>query len=129
MSEQLAATRRGFAFVLCATALLGMASACGPKYVLLATITGDAAVGDAAVGDAAVGDAAVGDAGLHELCNGPIDCRPGTICVKSATACDAQGTCEPAVSCLNAPYSPVCGCNLATYVNDCQRINAGVGQT
>jgi hypothetical protein len=122
MSEQLAATTRGLAFMLCATALLGLGSGCGsPKDFALATISRDAAASDAAVSDAAAGDA-----GLHQPCTLPSQCGPGTFCSTPAAMCDAPGTCEPTVSCSDNTYSPVCGCNMVTYLNDCERLKAGV---
>jgi hypothetical protein len=126
MSAQLAATRRWIASVLCSTALLGVASACGsPKNIPLAFIPGSDA-GDAAASDAAVSDVAVGDAGLHQPCSSAADCMPGTVCLMAPTVCDA-GTCEQAVSCSDTSYNPQCGCNMVTYLNNCELLKAGVG--
>jgi hypothetical protein len=56
-------------------------------------------------------------------------CLPGEFCDLQPGRCHVQeiaGVCVPQPEVCTRDYRPVCGCNGATYGNDCTRIAAGV---
>ena len=59
-------------------------------------------------------------------------CAPGLVCdgpfPELACAPDVGGTCQVRPEVCDLIYAPVCGCDLKTYGNDCQRQAAGVSK-
>ncbi|MBI5506327.1 MAG: hypothetical protein HY899_16145 [Deltaproteobacteria bacterium] len=66
-----------------------------------------------------------------EICAGiaGIGCPEGETCMLPPQSCeivDAQGLCVPAPGACPEVFMPVCGCDGATYGNQCELIRAGV---
>ena len=53
-------------------------------------------------------------------------CEAGEVCDLRACALEMLGYCVPAPDACAALHAPVCGCDGATYANDCARLVAGV---
>jgi hypothetical protein len=117
VSERLAVTARDFASKLYATVLLGLASACGSKDVVLATIPGSDA-GEAGEASEAAADVA------PRPCASDSDC-PGASCSKCPCLAPT-GTCAATPAECPSDGVPVCGSDSVTYFNDCLRHKAGV---
>jgi hypothetical protein len=52
-------------------------------------------------------------------------CAVNEYCAGSLGQCSGQGHCEPKPGACPAVWSPVCGCDLKTYGNDCEAHAAG----
>jgi hypothetical protein len=105
--------------------------------ILVATVAAVPACGTEDIPVATLPGAEAG----HATCQAPLDggaplptgdaestaCETGEFC-QPTTCGESPGVCEATpVSCDGQPYSPVCGCNDVTYVNDCVRQLAQVG--
>lgn len=55
------------------------------------------------------------------------DCADSSWCAKPDGSCEGEGTCEPRPAGCPAVWAPVCGCDGATWGNDCEAAAAGVG--
>jgi hypothetical protein len=71
-------------------------------------------------------DSGTADAGLMPICMTDAECATG-FCNHSFSFCNARGRCAVRpTTCAGMAPSPVCGCDGATYTNDCERQLAGV---
>jgi len=88
----------------------------------------DEAATDAADGTADVDDVYPPSDGTGSVCGGSAGFRcPGEeVCDVHGCWTGATGTCVPAPGACSDLYEPVCGCDGATWGNDCARLSAGV---
>jgi len=58
-------------------------------------------------------------------------CNPDEYCAyevgQSCGAADASATCQPRPTACDDVYSPVCGCDMMTYGNECDAASQGTG--
>ncbi|HLK35334.1 MAG TPA: hypothetical protein VKU41_01195 [Polyangiaceae bacterium] len=109
-------------------ALLVLTAACGTETIPIASFAGDAGVveagGDAQI-EAEAGMPCMTNADCrvsHTFCSIP-DCKS---CFNGACVMPTAGTCLPIPDSCPSDDSPVCGCDLVTYFNDCLRRTSGV---
>jgi hypothetical protein len=95
--------------------------------------TSGAAGASGAAGTGAAGTTGTGGAGPR-ICGGAsgAECSPSEYCDRPPASCalpGASGLCSARPATCASQWSPVCGCDDATYANDCQRQLAGVSQS
>jgi hypothetical protein len=58
-------------------------------------------------------------------CNDNTECAANEFCEKPPHFCSDSGACRPRPTVCPTDYTPVCGCDNATYVNECEATKAG----
>ncbi|MFO0708275.1 MAG: Kazal-type serine protease inhibitor domain-containing protein [Sandaracinus sp.] len=101
-----------------------MPATCGEIFAPVCGCDGNTYDNACSASAAGVRVASEGMCGSSGGCMSNADCNPAQYC--AGTGCDTPGTCVVRPDICRDIYSPVCGCDGATYSNDCYAAGAGV---